>query len=122
MVAEAKGLGPGRFVKKDASSKHPAARTFQALRIAVNAERDSLKAFLEELPRLLRPGGRVSLLTFHSGEEALVSAALTRQAAAGLWTAAPGQPFRPSPEEVRENPRSRSARLWRVERSTAPVG
>lgn len=116
-VGVAKGLGPGRFVKKDASSKHPAARTFQALRIAVNSERESLSGLLRDLPSLMRPGGRVALLTFHSGEEALVSAALNEQAAAGLWAAPPAPPRRASPEEIRENPRSRSARLWLVVRA-----
>ncbi len=116
-VGVAKGLGPRRFVKKDASAKHPAARTFQALRIAVNSERESLSRLLRDLPALVRPGGRAALLTFHSGEEALVSAALSEQAAAGLWTAPPEPPRRASPEEVRGNPRSRSARLWRVVRA-----
>ncbi|MFI5345648.1 MAG: 16S rRNA (cytosine(1402)-N(4))-methyltransferase RsmH [Elusimicrobiota bacterium] len=116
-VGVAKGLGPERFVKKDASAKHPAARTFQALRIAVNSERESLSGLLRDLPSLIRPGGRVALLTFHSGEEALVQAALDEQAAAGYWTAPPAPPLRPSPEEVRENPRARSARLWRVVRA-----
>ncbi|MEK7388736.1 MAG: 16S rRNA (cytosine(1402)-N(4))-methyltransferase RsmH [Elusimicrobiota bacterium] len=115
-VSLAKGLGPGRFVKKDASSKHPAARTFQALRIAVNSEHEALAALLESLPTLLLPGGRVALLTFHSGEEALVRDALSRQAAAGVWSAAPEAPRKASPDEIRTNPRSRSARLWRVVR------
>jgi 16S rRNA (cytosine1402-N4)-methyltransferase len=115
-VGAAKGFGSDRFVKKDASTKHPAARTFQALRIAVNSERESLSCLLGDLPALMRPGGRAALLTFHSGEEALVKAALDEQAAAGFWTAPPAPPLRPSPEEVRENPRSRSARLWRVVR------
>jgi 16S rRNA (cytosine1402-N4)-methyltransferase len=116
-VGIAKGLGPAKFVKKDASAKHPAARTFQALRIVVNAERESLSRLLRDLPALMRPGGRVAFLTFHSGEEALVGAALNEQAALGLWTAPPTEPRRASPEEIRANPRSRSARLWRVVRA-----
>lgn len=116
-VTVAKGLGAGRFRKKDPSAKHPAARTFQALRIAVNAERESLKRLLADLPSLMRPGGRVALLTFHSGEEALVEAALRAQAARGDWTAPPAPPLRASPEETRENPRARSARLWRAVRA-----
>ena len=111
-VGEAKGLGPGRFLKKDASTKHPAARTFQALRIAVNSERESLAALLRDLPALLRPGGRAAFLTFHSGEEALVAEALQAQTAAGLWLAPLADARKASPEEVRENPRARSARLW----------
>lgn len=113
LVAEAKGFGRGRVIKKDAFSAHPATRTFQALRIAVNGERDSLKRLLADLPKIVRHGGRAVFLTFHSGEEALVKAALAGEA----WIAAPDSPRRPSPEEVRANPRARSARLWRAVRS-----
>ena len=116
-VAAAKGLGEGRVVKKDAFSAHPATRTFQALRIAVNDEREELEALLRDLPALMKPGGRAAFLTFHSGEEKLLQAALRAQAAAGLWRAAPEPPRKPSPEEVRQNPRARSARLWRVVRA-----
>ena len=116
-VGVAKGLGPGRVVKKDAFSAHPAARTFQALRIAVNSERDSLERLLRDLPRLVRPGGRAVFLTFHSGEESLVEGSLRAQAAAGLWLAPIAAPRKASPEEVRENPRARSARLWRAVRT-----
>jgi 16S rRNA (cytosine1402-N4)-methyltransferase len=114
-VAEAKRLAPGRFRKKDASSFHPAARTFQAVRIAVNGERDSLARLLKDLPSLVRAGGRAALLTFHSGEEALVREALTGQAASGAWDEL-AEPLRPAPTEQRDNPRARSARLWRVVR------
>jgi 16S rRNA (cytosine1402-N4)-methyltransferase len=116
-VGVAKGFGAGRFVKKDASAKHPAARTFQALRIAVNAERASLARLLQDLPSLVRSGGRAALLTFHSGEEALVRDALQAQTAAGLWRSPLAEPRKASPEEVRENPRARSARLWRAVRA-----
>lgn len=117
LVGLAKGLGPGPFKKKDAFAVHPAARTFQALRIAVNAERDSLARLLADLPDLLAPGGRAALITFHSGEERLVAEALRGQAAAGLWRVPLEEPRRPSPEEVRANPRARSARLWRAVRA-----
>ncbi len=116
-IGVAKGLGPGRIVKKDAFSAHPATRAFQALRIAVNGERESLSRLLADLPALLRPGGRAAFLTFHSGEESLLKTALDAQAARGLWRAAPEPPRKPSPEEVRGNPRARSARLWLVVRS-----
>lgn len=117
LVGEAKGLGPERFRKKDAFTVHPAVRVFQAVRIAVNAERASLTALLKDLPSLVRSGGKVALLTFHSGEETLVGAALREQKAAGLWREASQTPEKPSPEEVRENPRARSARLWRATRA-----
>lgn len=120
-VGAAKGLGAERIVKKNAFSAHPAARTFQALRIAVNGERESLARLLADLPRLVKPGGRAALLTFHSGEEALVAGALREQAEAGLWRAPLDAPLEPSPAEVRLNPRARSARLWRAERTSAPA-
>ena len=120
-VARAKGLGPRALKKKDAFSAHPATRTFQALRIAVNAERESLQALLEALPSLVKPGGRAALVTFHSGEEALVESALREQLQAGLWRAPLAPPRRPSPQEVRENPRARSARLWLAQRAMSPA-
>jgi 16S rRNA (cytosine1402-N4)-methyltransferase len=110
-------MGLGRLRKKDAFSSHPAARTFQALRIVVNSEHEALAQLLRDLPWLLRSGGRAALLTFHAGEEALVDGALRAQAATGLWRAWTEQPLRPSPEEVRLNPRARSARLWRAVRA-----
>lgn len=116
VVGAAKNLEEGWFRKKNAFSSHPAARTFQALRIAVNEERGALAQLMENLPFLMRPGGRAALLTFHSGEEALVEDALRRQTAAGLWRTPLAGPLKPLPEEVRENPRSRSARLWRAVR------
>lgn len=116
-VAAAKGLGAERLVKKDAFSRHPAARVFQALRIAVNSERESLAALLRDLPSLVRPGGRAAFLTFHSGEEALVREALASQAAEGLWRTPLAEPAKPTLEEVRGNPRARSARLWRFVRA-----
>lgn len=116
-VAEAKGLDVRALRRKNAFARHPAARAFQALRIVVNDEHGSLSRFLGVLPALLRPGGRAALITFHSGEERLVQAALGAQAEAGLWRGAPGEPVRPSAEEVRDNPRSRSARLWTAVRA-----
>ena len=116
-ISMAKGLGSRRFRKKDALSFHPAARTFQALRIAVNREHEALAQLLRDLPWLVRSGGRVVLLTFHAGEEALVAGTLREQFAAGLWRSAPDGPEKGSPEEVRANPRARSARLWRTTRT-----
>ena len=112
LVSEAKGLGAGRVAKKDASSFHPAARTFQALRIAVNGERASLERLLADLPSIVKRGGRAVFLTFHSGEERLVAAALED---AALWRL--DAPRKASPEEIRQNPRARSARLWRAVRA-----
>jgi 16S rRNA (cytosine1402-N4)-methyltransferase len=94
---------------------HPATRVFQALRIAVNREIDSLAAFLEAIPGHLSRGGRVAVISFHSLEDRLVKEAFRRRAGvAGGGTALEAltrKPVVPSDREVRENPRARSAKL-----------
>jgi 16S rRNA (cytosine1402-N4)-methyltransferase len=95
---------------------HPAARTFQALRILVNREFDNLRALLRVLPDCLRPGGRAAIITFHSGEDRLVKAAFREGRRAGRYARAADEPVRASPEERLANPRSRSAKLRWAER------
>ncbi len=95
---------------------HPAARTFQALRILVNRELANLQALLRLLPSCLRPGGRAALITFHSGEDRLVKAAFRDGLRTGVYGRAADEPLRASPEERFENPRSRSAKLRWAER------
>ena len=94
---------------------HPATRVFQALRIAVNREIDSLAAFLEAIPGHLSPGGRVAVISFHSLEDRLVKAAFRKrpgaEGAGAVLEALTRKPVVPSDREVRENPRSRSAKL-----------
>ncbi len=90
-------------------------RTFQALRIAVNDEFAVLDQFLSLLPRCLKPGGRVAILTFHSGEDRRVKKAFQAGHREGLYRDIAPAPIRPSPEERRANPRSTSAKLrWAV--------
>ncbi|WP_243317231.1 16S rRNA (cytosine(1402)-N(4))-methyltransferase RsmH [Geothrix paludis] len=90
-------------------------RTFQALRIAVNDEFGVLDRFLAQLPGALRPGGRVAILTFHSGEDRRVKKAFQLGLREGLYTEVAPEPLRASPEERRANPRSTSAKLrWAV--------
>ncbi|MCI0460279.1 MAG: 16S rRNA (cytosine(1402)-N(4))-methyltransferase RsmH [Gemmataceae bacterium] len=96
---------------------HPAARTFQALRILVNRELANLQALLRGLPSCLRPGARAALITFHSGEDRLVKAAFRDGLRAGVYRRGSDEPLRASPEERFENPRSRSAKLRWVERT-----
>jgi len=86
-------------------------RTFQALRIAVNDEFTVLEQFLSLLPGCLKPGGRVAILTFHSGEDRRVKKAFQRGFRDGLYAAIAPEPLRASPEERRANPRSTSAKL-----------
>jgi 16S rRNA (cytosine1402-N4)-methyltransferase len=94
---------------------HPATRVFQALRIAVNREIDSLAAFLEAIPGHLSPGGRVAVISFHSLEDRLVKEAFRRRAGGSeggtALEALTRKPVVPSEREVRENPRARSAKL-----------
>jgi 16S rRNA (cytosine1402-N4)-methyltransferase len=93
-------------------------RTFQAIRILVNDELTALEAFLRDLPHCLAPGGRVAILTFHSGEDRLVKKAFKGGFEAGFYARIAGTVVRATPEERRTNPRSSSAKLrWGV-RST----
>jgi len=110
---------------------HPATRTFQALRIVVNDELTGLSAFVDDAVSLLRPGGRLAVISFHSLEDRLVKVAM--KALAERCICPPGmpvcgcgredlvrlvtrKPIRPDEDQVRENPRARSARLRVVER------
>jgi 16S rRNA (cytosine1402-N4)-methyltransferase len=86
-------------------------RVFQALRIAVNDEFGALDALLRHLPQCLRPGGRVAILTFHSGEDRRVKKALKAGFEAGVYSRIADEVQRPSTEEQRANPRSASAKL-----------
>lgn len=90
-------------------------RVFQALRIAVNDELSALEALLRALPGCLRPGGRVAILTFHSGEDRRVKKAFQAGGRDGLYRPGGGEVIRASPAEVRANPRASSAKLrWAV--------
>jgi len=86
-------------------------RVFQAVRIATNDELGALEAFLRELPYVLRPGGRAAVIAFHSGEDRRVKAAFARGAGEGLWTDTCRRPVRAAADEIRANPRARSAKL-----------
>jgi 16S rRNA (cytosine1402-N4)-methyltransferase len=90
---------------------HPAARTFQVLRILVNRELANLEQLLRVLPDCLRPSGRAAIIGFHSGEDRLVKAAFRDGQRAGLYAAVSPEPVRASPAERMANPRSRSAKL-----------
>lgn len=97
---------------------HPAARTFQALRILVNDELAGLDQFLRAAPYCLRPGGRIGIISFHSGEHGRVSRSFAEGCESGLYVSASIEPVRAGPPEVAGNPRSRSARLqWAVRAS-----
>ena len=89
----------------------PATRVFQALRILTNRELQSLQQLLRVLPTVLKPGGVAAIISFHSGEDRLVKAAFRAGLRAGVYEAVSPDAIRPTFEERRANPRSRSAKL-----------
>jgi len=110
---------------------HPATRTFQALRIAVNDELGALSEWLVQLPRIVSRGGRAAAISFHSLEDRLVKQGFAKLATGCIcppdlpvcacgrtaqWKVLTRKPVQAAPEEVAENPRARSARLRAVER------
>ncbi len=86
-------------------------RVFQALRIAVNDEYSALDTLLRQLPACLNPNGRAALLTFHSGEDRRVKKAFASGLATGSYTKISENVIRPTPQEMRSNPRSSPAKL-----------
>ena len=95
----------------------PQTRTFQALRIAVNHELEELQSALGRTFRLVRPGGRVVAIAFHSLEDRIVKNTFREQARQGIYRILTRKPLRPSREEVLHNRASRSARLRAAERT-----
>ncbi len=125
------GTGVRRPRRSRTPATHPATRTFQAVRIAVNRELENLEDFLESAYELLRAGGRLVIISFHSLEDRLVKRAFRKwgldcvcpprlPACVCGWNrktrAITRKPRVPTSEEVRANPRARSARLRAVER------
>ena len=90
-------------------------RTFQALRIDVNSEFEVLYAFLEKLPEVLAPNGRVAILTFHSGEDRLVKKAFKEHYREGLYSEISRDVIRPSADECARNSRAKSTKMrWAI--------
>ena len=90
-------------------------RTFQALRIDVNSEFEVLYSFLEKLPSVLKPGGKVAVLTFHSGEDRLVKKSFRQLQREGVYSDAAKEVIRPSAEECFQKPRARSTKMrWAI--------
>jgi 16S rRNA (cytosine1402-N4)-methyltransferase len=96
---------------------HPATRTFQALRIYVNRELDEIRALLEAAPRLLKPSGRLAVISFHSLEDRIAKDSLREGAQKGIWEILTRKPVTAGEEETERNPRSRSAKLRASERT-----
>jgi 16S rRNA (cytosine1402-N4)-methyltransferase len=96
---------------------HPATRTFMALRLAVNAELDNLAAFLGKVLGVLAPAGRLVIISFHSLEDRMVKQRFAEWRRQGLARILTRRVVRPGEAELRENPRSRSAKLRAAEKS-----
>jgi len=124
-----------KVVRSKPGEIHPATRTFQALRIFVNEELDELHLALSAAERVLKPGGRLVVVSFHSLEDRIVKNFLVERAKAGggsrhlpvIAQAAPSfhiltkRPVTPDADEVAANPRARSAKLRAAERTEAPA-
>jgi 16S rRNA (cytosine1402-N4)-methyltransferase len=95
---------------------HPATRTFQALRIYVNRELEEIRALLEAAPKLLKPSGRLVVISFHSLEDRIAKDSLRLGASEGIWNILTKKPVTAGEEETDRNPRSRSAKLRAAER------
>jgi 16S rRNA (cytosine1402-N4)-methyltransferase len=90
---------------------HPAAKTFQALRMLVNDELGSLRQLLRVAPWCLRSGGRIGVISFHSGEDRTVKHAFRDGLRDGTYRQVADGPVRPCPAEQAANPRSRAAKF-----------
>jgi 16S rRNA (cytosine1402-N4)-methyltransferase len=124
-----------KVVRSKPGEIHPATRTFQALRIFVNRELDELHLALAAAERMLKPGGRLAVVSFHSLEDRIVKNFLVERGKAGggsrhlpeLAQAPPSfriltnRPITPDPAEISANPRARSAKLRAAERTQAPA-
>jgi len=116
IVCEARGF----TLKRAAGAKlHPAARTFQVLRMIVNRELANLQRLLAVIPEIIRSGGRAAIISFHSGEDRMVKRALKEGFETGVYSDIAREPITATEEEIRRNPRSRSAKLRWAEVATS---
>ena len=97
--------------EREEEQKKACQRCFQALRIDVNSEFEALYAFLQKLPGILNPGGRVAILTFHSGEDRLVKKSFKELEREGVYAEVSKDVIRPSAEEIFRNPRAKSTKM-----------
>lgn len=114
IIFKAKRLTRQRWREQAAEDQrelHPAARAFQALRVLVNDELSSLRHLLRIAPSCLRPGGRIGIISFHSGEDRLIARSFREGLQSGAYASAADEPIRPGHQERYDNPRSASAML-----------
>jgi len=90
---------------------HPATKTFQALRIAVNSELENLETLLSSAPEMLAKGGKIVIISFHSLEDRIVKNDFRQKKTSGIYEIATKKPVIASFDEIRQNPRARSAKL-----------
>ena len=103
------------MIRRVSPDENTIRRVFQALRIAVNEEFSALDTFLRNLPACLNAGGRVAILTFHSGEDRRVKKSFEAGLHGGVYADIAHEIIRPSPEERHDNPRSSAAKLrWAI--------
>lgn len=119
LICQAKGIA---VPKRGWGRLHPAALTFQAVRILVNREMENLQALLSNLPNRLNPGGRAAIISFHSGEDRLVKTSFKEGLAQGLYSRISDDCLRPGESEEATNPRSWSARMRWAVRASAETG
>ncbi|MFA5864004.1 MAG: 16S rRNA (cytosine(1402)-N(4))-methyltransferase RsmH [Phycisphaerae bacterium] len=108
IVCQALGVDAGSLGRQ---RLHPATRTFQALRIAVNDELGNLERLLRIAPSILNPKGRIGVISFHSLEDRLVKEDFRTQSEKGIYRVLTAKPIEAKPEEILRNPRSRSGKL-----------
>src|SRR3989339_948845 len=101
----------GQPEKSRKSKIHPATRTFQALRIAVNDELENLKKLLDGAQEVLRPNGKIAVISFHSLEDRIVKWDMKERAEKGVYNILTKKPLIASEQERKDNPRTRSAKL-----------
>jgi 16S rRNA (cytosine1402-N4)-methyltransferase len=115
LILKAKNLTPQSWRKQQLSAGfgalHPAARTFQAIRILVNDELGSLRELLRVAPFCLKPGGKIGIISFHSGEDRLVKQSFRQGVRNGIYQSATPNPIVPRVREIAANPRSSSAKF-----------
>lgn len=113
VIEEALGFIPEADRKE--AVKKSCQRTFQALRIDINSEFEALYQFMEKLPQTLAPGGRVAILTFHSGEDRIVKQSFKQLKRTGIYSRIAEEVVRPSAQECAINSRARSTKMrWAV--------
>jgi 16S rRNA (cytosine1402-N4)-methyltransferase len=110
-------VAPAMKSERGRHSIHPATRIFQALRIYVNAELNEIQRLLSDAPRLLKPGGRLVVISFHSLEDRLAKDAFREGARQGIFEVLTRKPVTASEEEMDRNRRARSAKLRAAERT-----